>query len=157
MRLLQYHIIFILLTLGSVRAQTMTEPRVNWLTFEQLEDSLAVQPKPVLLFFHTEWCSYCKKMMRETFTNESVVNSINQNYYAVEFDAESVQEVAFDGVVFRNESRQKRTGQYHDLVKLLLGKNKRPTFPFTILLNADFSVKSTNFNYLSVKQILKIL
>ena len=31
--------------------------RINWLTFEQLSDSLDINPRPVLINFHTEWCA----------------------------------------------------------------------------------------------------
>ena len=157
MRLLQIIIITVLLTTGLAYSQEKVKPSVNWISFEQLEDSLQTNPKPVLLFFHTDWCSYCKKMLRETFTAPEVIEMLNSHYYAVEFDAESVDSIQFDGQIFKNDSPIKRTGKYHELAKILMGSENRAIFPTTMLLNEDFSVKKKKNNYLSIKQILNIL
>jgi len=140
-----------------VQAQNVPEPSINWINFEQLSDSLEHNPKPVLIFFHTDWCSYCKKMLKETFVNERVIEKLNSEYYAVEFDAESIDSIYFDGITYTNEVSSKRAGKYHQLAKILMGENNKAVFPTTMLLNADFSVKTKKYSYLSVKQILNIL
>ena len=157
MRLLQILILSILLMSSQVQAQEQPEPVVNWISFEQLGDTLDSNPKPVLIFFHTEWCSYCKKMLRETFRNKEVIEKLNSEYYAVEFDAESIDSVFFDGVIYTNSSSRKRTGNYHELFKILMGGSDKHVFPITLVMNADFSVKMKKINYLSIKQILNIL
>lgn len=144
-------------TFGSLHGQSGQGPKVNWLTFEQLDDSLKAHPKPVLLFFHTDWCSYCKKMLSESFQDPQVVKRLNAGYYAVEFDAESVDTVQFENVVFTNTASRKRTGQYHELAKILMGNNQEPIFPTTILLESDFTLRSKTFNYLSIRQLINIL
>ncbi len=157
MKLLQNILISILLMTGSLQAQEQNEPAINWLSFEQLSDSLETQPKPVLIFFHTDWCSYCKKMLGETFHDQKVIEKLNSEYYAVEFDAESVDTVSFDGVSYVSELKSKRTGKYHPLASILMGSKNRAVFPTTIILDTDFSVKFKKFNYLSIKQLLNIL
>src|SRR5690606_10049897 len=106
MKLLQNILISILLMTGSLQAQEQNEPAINWLSFEQLSDSLETQPKPVLIFFHTDWCSYCKKMLGETFQDQKVIEKLNSEYYAVEFDPESVDTVSFDGEIGRASCRE---------------------------------------------------
>lgn len=44
--------------------------------------------KTVLLDFYTDWCGWCKKLDRETFTNKNVVNMIASNFVAVRLNAE---------------------------------------------------------------------
>lgn len=144
-------------TLGTLQAQQSKAPGVHWLSFEQLSDSLQTNPKPVFLFFHTDWCSYCKKMLNETFHDPQVVKKLNQAYYAVEFDAERVDTVFFDGVAFTNSSTQKSTGQFHELARILIGREQDPVFPATLLLQPDFQVRKQIFNYLSIRQLLNIL
>ena len=151
-------IIYILmLGLTPLYGQQRTPAAVDWLSFEQLNDSLAQNPKPVVLFFHTDWCHYCKEMLRETFHHPEVVHQLNANYYAVKFDAERVDTVYFDQVAFTNTSQRKTAGQYHALAKILIGEGQQPIFPVTILLDDHFSVREKVFNYLSIRQLLDIL
>lgn len=149
------HITIIILFLSG--SLSFAQQTVDWLSFEQLSDSLAIKPKKVLLFFHTDWCAYCRKMERDVFTNQEVANELNQHYYVVKFDAESADTVYFDGQTITNEVKQKRTGQYHDIAKLLATRNGQFTFPTTLILDSDFTVQQRFFQYLDRKKLLKAL
>lgn len=138
-----------------LNAQTKNES-LNWLSFEQLDDSLQVKPKKTLIFFHTDWCSYCKKMLRESFADRNVIQKLRNEYYIVKFDAESRDTVHFDGVSFTNNHPQGRRNSFHPIVTLLTN-TQEPKFPTTIILNEDFTIKKTKHNYLSIKELLKIL
>lgn len=145
---------FLLFAMPSSAQQRDT---VHWLSFEQLSDSLAVKPQKVLLFFHTDWCTYCRKMERDIFTRPEVVRVLNDSYYAVHFDAESVDTVYFDGQSITNESTRKRRGQYHDMAKLLAARDGQFVFPTILILNPDFTVQQRFFQYLDKKKLLDIL
>ncbi len=157
MKLLQIGILFIGLISLEIKAQPLNKEDINWIPFEQLSDSLERNPKPVFLFFHTEWCSYCKKMQRETFKDPKVIQKLNEHYYAVEMDAESLDSIYFDGVLYTNSQTEKKIGQYHPLFRLLMQDSKNPTFPSSIFLDRDFRVTQRKFNYISIKQMLNIL
>ncbi|SJN34067.1 thioredoxin family protein [Sphingobacterium sp. JB170] len=139
------------------RISAQQKKSVNWITFEQLSDSLQIKPKKVLLFFHTEWCAYCRKMQNEVFTNPQVINDINERYYAVSFDAESTDSIYFEGHLLKNASNKKRVGHNHDIATLLARKDAKFIFPTTIILHADFSVQKRYFTYLGPKAISQIL
>src|SRR5690606_11360857 len=130
---------------------------VHWLTFKQLSDSLTVRPKPVLLFFHTDWCAYCRKMLADVFTNPAIAEKLNDDYYAVQFDAESIDTVYFDGQILRNEHGRKQTGKYHDIAKILAARNGDFAFPTTLLLQPDFRVQRRYFEYIGPQKLLKAL
>ncbi|WP_437921034.1 thioredoxin family protein [Sphingobacterium sp. LRF_L2] len=138
-------------------AEAQKKESIQWLSFEQLSDSLASKPKDVLLFFHTDWCVYCRKMQQDVFTNSTVIDKINREYYAVHFDAESVDTVSFDGQHLTNTTTVKRRGSYHSLAKILASRNGSLSFPTTLILNADFTVHQRHFQYLSPKTLLKAL
>lgn len=127
--------------------------QVSWLTFEELDSVLKVNPKPVFIDFYTDWCVYCKKMDKEAFKNAEVVKEINTKYYALKFDAESEQEVLFDGQTFTKQ----KGNRFHDLA-LILGLNDRTFAPPTmIFLDKSFTTIERSFNYLSTKALLKKL
>jgi thioredoxin-related protein len=151
--------LFTSLCLLYVGLSAMTQPKdaVRWMTFAQLSDSLQTNPKPVLLFFHTDWCAYCRKMQHDVFTDQQLVQRLNADYYAVRFDAESVDTVHFDGQILTNEVTKKRTGRYHALAKILAARDGNFIFPTTILLAPDFTVRKRHFEYLDRKRLLKML
>ncbi len=157
MKLLQIIIAQLLMMISLSQAQESAKAEINWLSFEQLDDSLKTNPKPVLLFFHTDWCSYCKKMLNETFQAPQVVQKLNKEYYCVQFDAETVDSIQFDGVTYTHALRTKKRGNYHNLAKLILRNPKQYVFPTTILLDTDFNVKKRFSKYLSIKELLKNL
>lgn len=151
--------VIIALLLLSAKPIVAQQPstQVEWLTFEQLSDSLAVSPKRVLLFFHTDWCGYCKKMLKETFVHPQIVRKLNEEYYAVQFDTEQTDTVYFEGQTFANTVPTKTRGCYHDIFTLLHGGNQNVVFPYTILLDEDFTILHTKRKYLSIKDLLNIL
>lgn len=145
---------FLYLSLNSLAQERDT---VNWISFEQLSDSLTTNPKKVLLFFHTDWCAYCRKMQNDVFTDEAIVQHLNANYYAVRFDAESTDTVHFDNQILKNDARKKRTGSYHDIAQLLASSKGNFVFPVTLVLEKDFTVKQRYFEYLDRKKLLRAL
>lgn len=152
-------ILFIcLICCAKTSAQDQHVPKsINWLTFEQLADSLAVKPKKVFIFFHTDWCVYCRKMDREVFTKPEVISLLNSNYYAVQFDAESVDTISFDGQILVNTVTRKTTGKYHQMALLLAARPQGLAFPTTLILNQDFIVEQRKFTYLSIKKLIQLL
>lgn len=131
--------------------------QIDWLTFEQLSDSLDAKPKRVLISFHTDWCTYCRKMHSEVYTRPEVVNRVNAHYYAVQFDAETTDTVRFDGQVFANSRATSRRRAFHDLALILGSRGHRFTVPVTIVLDEQFNVISRHFDYLDSKKLLAIL
>jgi thioredoxin-related protein len=130
---------------------------VNWLSFEQLSDSLSRFPKPTFIFFETDWCVYCKKMEKQVFTNPELINLLNKEYYAVRLDAESTDTIYFDGRQFSNLVGKKRRGQYHELAKLLGKRGDEFSAPVLLVLDENFYVKERYFEYLDSKRLLRIL
>ena len=50
--------------------------------------------KPLLLEFSTDWCGYCKKMDRETFSDVNVARHVESCFVPVKIDGESHRELA---------------------------------------------------------------
>lgn len=50
--------------------------------------------KPVMAFFYTSWCGYCRKMDAETFQDRSVIEA-SVGFITVRIDAEKYREVSY--------------------------------------------------------------
>lgn len=64
------------------------QEQIQWLKFEEAIAANAQNPKMLLVDVYTDWCGWCKKMDRETFTDPKVIAHINSNFYAVKMNAE---------------------------------------------------------------------
>lgn len=87
-------IFFTVIALHSFTASS--KEKVNWISFAELEKAYAQQPKPIIVDLYTSWCGWCKEMDRTTYSNAKVAAYINQNYYAVKYNAESTDSVIFN-------------------------------------------------------------
>ncbi len=73
---------------------------VNWITFDEAYKKCKKNPRPIMVDVYTTWCGPCKMMSSQTFNDPQIAKYINDNFYAVKFDAESKDSVKFDKYVF---------------------------------------------------------
>ena len=139
----------------SLKAQEMET--VQWISFEALEDSLAVKPKKVFIDFYTDWCTYCRIMDKSVVTKPQVVETLNDGYYAVRFNAESEYTVNFGGQAFINDQIGKSRTPLHQIAQLLALRKGNFVAPTMIVLDKEFKVISRHFTYLDSKKLLKAL
>lgn len=140
---------------AKVNAQNKT---INWISFQQLEDSLNIKPKKVFISFYADWCVYCKKMDETSFKNNEIIKILNSNYYAVKMNAESKDTIFFDGKPYINQQIGKSRRPTHQ-IPLLLASRKTKTFtlPANIVLDKNFKIMARYFEYLSPKKLSIIL
>lgn len=134
------------------------EAGIRWLGFQQLEDSLEVQPRKVLIAFYADWCAYCRKMDRVAFRDPGVVRRLNTEFYAVRMDVESTDTIVFDSRVYTNPEAGKRRRPVHEIPRLLASREGVPfSLPAILILGEDFRVRDRFFEYLSAKKMREIL
>jgi thioredoxin-related protein len=86
---------------------TRPKERINWLSFEQMQEAYAKNPRPILIDLYTSWCGWCREMDRTTYSNDKVIAYINEHYYAVRYNAESTDSVVFNNKKFGYNKRYK--------------------------------------------------
>ena len=103
--------------------------QVQWLSWEEAQAKNQVEPRKFIVDVYTKWCGWCKKMDKATFQQPDISSYINNNYYAVKFDAETKSDITFNNKVFKYV-RQGTSG-YHDLAReITFGKLSYPTIVF---------------------------
>ena len=142
----------------SVQNGNAQQQGIRWLSFEQLEDSLAIQPKKVFIDFYADWCVYCKKMDQAAFKDTRIIAALNADYYAVKMNAESTDTIVFGGQTFVNAEIGKKRNPTHEIPLLLASRENTPfSLPAIILLNEKFEITKRFFEYLSSKQLFRAL
>ena len=76
--------------------------KINWVSFNEALELQKESPKKIIMDVYTNWCGPCKMLDRNTFQNTDVANFVNANYYAVKFNAEGNDKVAYAGQDFSN-------------------------------------------------------
>ena len=131
--------------------------QINWISFNQLNDSLKVHPKKVFVNFYADWCVYCKEMDRTTFQNKDVIKQLNENYYAVKMNIETEEKIIFGGQTFVN-NRIKKVNPVHEIALLLASRKNKPfSLPAYLVFNENFEAQARYFQYLDVPALLKII
>ncbi len=150
-------ILFISFFLYLINTSAQTIEKINWINFSQLNDSLKVNPKKVIVDFYANWCSICHEMENTTFSDRRVIEIINKEYYAVKMNIESRDTILFGGQVYTNK-RYKKPNPVHE-IPLLIGSRKDKPFslPIIVLLDDEFIAKARYFQFLDAKSLVTIL
>ena len=120
---------------------------INWVTFDSLPNLIQKEPKPVMIFIHTDWCRYCLMQEEITFKDSSIINELNEDYYCIKLNAESN-----DPIYFLNRMYKKK-GSNHSLSWVLGAQNKELTFPTTVVLSPQFQIMNRWVGYLSKEHL----
>lgn len=139
---------FIVLT-----AYSMAQNEITWLTWEEAVQENAKNPKKIFVDVYTDWCGWCKKMDKEVFTDKSVVNYMNQNYYCVKLNAEQKETIKYKGKEFKYVTAGRRG--YNSLALALL--NNQPSFPSFVILNPQEQVVKRLIGYQTKSQLMSQL
>lgn len=74
------------------------EKQINWVSIEEAERLTKEVPKKIFVDVYTDWCGWCKRMDASTFSDEAVIDYVNEHYYAVKLNAESKESISLKGM-----------------------------------------------------------
>ena len=65
------------------------EEKVDWVfDYDHAFNNSKAENKTLLIYFYTSWCSWCKKLSRDTYSNDEVAELLNGNFTCLKINAE---------------------------------------------------------------------
>jgi len=132
--------------------------KINWISFEELQKKQKQSPRKVMVDVYTEWCGPCKMLDRYTFADKKVADFVNENYYAVKFNAQHENKISYKGKQFANpnydpKKGQKRRNATHELARQF-GIRSYPTVMF---LDEDLKIIQKVPGFRKADQFMPVL
>lgn len=125
---------------------------IEWLKITDVEKQIkedGKHAKRVFIDCYTDWCGWCKRMDKDTFSDTTITKLMNHYFYSVKFDAESKEEIIFGGKTYKNLNPNASRGSVNGLANMLL--NNRLSYPSFSVLNPDLTIATVIPGYYSAK------
>ena len=106
---------------------------IKWMNWKEMQEAQKKEHRKVLIDVYTSWCGWCKRMDASTFTNPVIVNYVNDNFYAVKFDAETKEDINFRGKDYKYVSQGMQG--YNELAAEIL--NNQMSYPTSVYLDEN--------------------
>lgn len=115
--IISFTFLFICFSALAQQKQNITRAELKWLSWNEGYPLAVSTGKILLIDAYTDWCGWCKKMDRDTYTNTDVINKINKYFIPIKFNPEKQDIVYYvDSMIFtpaelyNQISRGERTG-----------------------------------------------
>lgn len=123
---------------------------VKWHNLEEAQELQKKKKKKIMIDIYTDWCGWCKVMDKKTFSQESVSKVLNDKFYAVKLNAESPNNLIFNGKVYKPNAKG-----VNEIVPMWLGT--RYGYPTTVYLDEDLKLIGKVEGFHEAKDYLVIL
>jgi thioredoxin-related protein len=123
---------------------------LKWYTWEEAYELNKTKPKKIIVDVFTDWCGWCKRMDKSTFSDSTVMAYLQENFYPVKLNAEQKADIQFNGTTFKFMDSGGR-GVHELAYSLLEGKMGYPT---VVYLNEKYERIMISPGYKEVKDMM---
>jgi thioredoxin-related protein len=125
------------------------QEKIKWHTLPEAIELNKKEPRKFMIDVYTDWCGWCKRMDATTFSNDTIVSYVNENFYAVKFNAEMKESMKLGDKVYNFVDNGGRG--YHE-VAVILTKG-RLSYPTIVYLDEELKHIEVEPGYKTVKAL----
>jgi len=82
---------------GTKQTNSVADSEIQWVALDDLQELNKKEPRKVFIDIYATWCGPCKLMDKKTFADPTIVEYVNDNYYAVKLNGEGKKQVNIFG------------------------------------------------------------
>ena len=138
---------FTLLLLFASFSSSNDTPELKWLDWNTGYPLAKKQNKIILVDAYTDWCGWCKKMDKDTYTNSDIIKALNKDFIVIKFNPE------LENIVYELDGN-KITGR--ELFGQLT-QGKSTGFPTTYFIQPNKKQIQIAAGYLAPNDFMKVL
>lgn len=141
----------LIITLFAMMGMSATaQETIQWMGIEEAEARCAKAPRMIFIDVYTDWCGWCKRMDKDTFSNPVIAKYMNEHFYAVKLNAETSDTIVFHGKQYVGYVRDDGRNGSHRLARTLL--NGKMSYPSYVIMNEELQVLQVIGGYQKVQQ-----
>jgi thioredoxin-related protein len=133
----------ILIGASACTNNSLNERSFELYTMAKAQKMAEAEQKKIVVHVYTDWCAWCKKLEREVYTDVRIGDVVNEYFYAVRLNAESDEEIIFNG----------RKISMRDLSQSFGVK----TYPGTVFIDSNGQTIGQQTGYMEVEVFEKLL
>jgi len=95
-------------------------------SFEEILKMAQKDKKKVVIQVYADWCSWCKKMERDTYPDAEVQKELKRNFYHYRLNGESSEVIEYDGRKFTKAEFTRAFGIKGFPTTIFLNYNSKP-------------------------------
>lgn len=142
------------ISMCSFSEKTDNHGLIRWVSFGEAVELSKKQPKMIMVDIYTTWCGPCKMLSANTFGNEKIAKYMNENFYCVRFDAETMDTLRFymnvpDTTRNANGSVKKIGTKKEQYVYTNVGGGQRGTHQFAVSILQGYRIAYPSMVFLS--------
>ena len=138
-------------TVQTASAAPVDDKEIHWMSLDEVQVAMKKEPRKVWVDVYTDWCGWCKRMDKTTFSNPNVIKYMHEHFYAVKLDAEQKNDIRFMGKMYP-ASQADRTHPF--ATELLHGQMSYPT---SVVMEENFQTPQPIPGYQDVKTMEMIM
>lgn len=150
--LMRFWILPMVFTVWALLSASGAKGQNRAIDFKLLQDSISLQPKPVLLLLSTDWCVYCRMQKFQIRRNKNFKKNSSHFYYA-ELNAESKEPLQFKGRTYHFLPNGTTSG-VHELAVVLGKHNGTLSYPIWVVMDKNLQILYRHSGVLNRKDLV---
>lgn len=131
---------------------------VNWLTIEDAEKKMAVEPRDIYVMVYASWCTHCQNFDKTTYRHPKVIKDLNEKFYPVKINAHDTRPMTYKGKSYSNpdydtskSKDQKNT--FHEILYEIQAKS----VPSIVFINETFELTGSLMGFKEADELRSLM